>query len=314
MKTKSLCFAALVVSLSAFAAGPEAMVVVTRKSGVALPRAMAAASEASAVLQRNSVPVKGEVSDATSCKTKKPCLVELGRKAGVSTMVLVELGSAVDSGLLRVEAISVEEDGRRLALSEAEGPLEALVSTVEQQLTATMAPALLKAMGLPVKAAVVAQKPVEPVVVKPVEPVVKPVEPTPVAVVKPVEKAPEAAGSFWSTPRAVGAVVGGAGAATLIASAVFGATALGENAKALAACPAGQPCNKPEAYTAWANASGAQNTGLLLAGIGGAALLAGGAVFLLNPGASSSSEPKAEAAITLMPTTGGAFASISGRF
>ena len=59
MKTWHAMVAVTLFSLQANAEGPQTLVALTRKSGVALARATQVAGEVSAVLQKSGVPVKG---------------------------------------------------------------------------------------------------------------------------------------------------------------------------------------------------------------------------------------------------------------
>src|SRR5438105_1017228 len=114
----------LAVSLQLGAAElrPEAWVVVTRRSGVAKPQALDFARAVSTTLAERGVPTPTPVDDATSCAAKVPCLMDLAQKKGVSVLVAVEAGSALDDVVLHVEALSVDEFGKKLATFDFTGP------------------------------------------------------------------------------------------------------------------------------------------------------------------------------------------------
>jgi len=295
--------------LMMMSATPTADVVLSRRSGVALPRAQELAANVAEVLKR-SVTVGGPT-DASACKGKRACLLEGARKRGVSVVVTVEVGAALSEGSLRVEALSVDEDGRSLALVESDGKVESLVESARAGLETRLVPALRAALGLTPKEA-----PPPPPIVESPPPVVTPpavtvTEPPPVAIPPAVTTTPEAPASGWSGTKIAGVVLGGVGVLGLGLGAGFGIMTLGNASELNRRCPAGSPCTDPQAYASWQQASQSQTIAGLGAGIGGAALI-GGIVLFLASGSSAATPP----AVTVSggPTAGGGMAEVRVRF
>lgn len=294
----------------------DVWVVVTSRSGVPAPRALETARAISAALVKANVPSVTPVDDLSSCKSKKPCLVAKGKAKGVPAMVLVEVGVVLGDGVGQVEAISVEEFGKKIGGAQAEGPVDALSGLLVDKTSALVEP-LKELLGLKAVPAVV--KPVEPpnpvAVVKPVEPpppappvVVAEVLPPPPMpaneVVAPVEPSQPA---FLTLPRIIGMAAAGVGLIGVVLGSVF----LGEAASASraidAACGATRdPCSSLTANQAYARGYQAQGVGLPLLIGGGAVAIAGAVLFLLNPQPAAPSTP----AVSFMLLPGGAGASV----
>lgn len=296
---------AVLVSVQAAAPG-ETWVVLTRRSGVVAPRALEVAKAVSSQLTASGIPSTLAVEDLTKCNGKKPCLVELGRKKKVPAMVFVEVGTVLDEAFARAEAVSVEEDGKRLGVAEVEGVLEALGESIKARTTISLVPPLRGLLGVAAPAPIVKET---AAVAKP-EPVVEappPLpEPEPVVVTKPAE--PEGK-PFFTGGRIAGLIIAGAGVGTLIASGVFGGSAAGGAGEQARLCPAGQQCSNPAAFKAYNDAAAAQNTSVVLLGVGVGLAAAGVVVMLLPTGTDSPS-----AAVTMVPVQGGMAASLSGSF
>ncbi len=296
----------LAVLVSVQAAAPtETWVVLTRRSGVVAPRAMDAAKAVSSQLNASGIPSTLAVEDLTKCNGKKPCLIELGRKKKVPAMVFVEVGTVLDEAFARAEAVSVEEDGKRLGVAEVEGVLETLGDSLKARTALSLVPPLRALLGLTAPRLANEAPPVaktEPVVEAP-----PPLpEPEPVLVTQPA--APEGK-PFFTGGRIAGLIIAGAGAGTLIASGVFGGSAAGAASQQAKLCPSGQPCTDPAAFKAYNDAAAAQNTSIVLLGVGVGLAAVGVVVMLLPPGADAPS-----AAVTMVPVQGGMAASLSGSF
>lgn len=283
-------------------ATPQAWVVLSRRTGVTAPKAMATAAEIASSLK--GVPLPIALQDLTTCKAKKVCLLDAARKKSAAVLITVEVGAVLDDGTLRVEALSVDEDGRSLGVVDADGPVAGLVGKAAPKLAGDFSTSLRNALGLVPPPE---PKPIPPaplVDAKPVEkPAEKPVEPKPI-VTPPVEVEKPAEAPFLTGGRLAGLVIGGAGAVALIVGGVFGLQASSAAAKAKMLCPDGMQCTNPEAFTAYKQAADAQNLGVGLSIGGAAALAAGVVVFLINPGGSSSSTAM------IVPVPGGAVGTV----
>lgn len=297
MLSLALC---AVVSTS-HAATPQAWVVLSRRTGITSPKAMAAATDVASKLK--GVPMAAAVEDLTTCKAKRVCLVEAARKKQAAVLVTVEVGAVLDDATLRVEGLSIDEDGKSLGVVEADGALAALVTKAEPKLSGEFSTTLRNTLGLtPPPQPKVEPPPVVPMVTalppetKPeVAPVVTPVV---VAEAKP----------FFTPGRIAGVAVAGAGAGGLIVGGVFGAQASAGAAKVKMLCPDAQ-CTNPEAFTTYNQAAQSQNLGVALSVAGGVALVAGAVVFLINPGGDA---PAASAVV--VPVQGGVMSSFSMSF
>lgn len=298
----------------------DVWVVVTSRSGVPAPRALETARAISAALVKANVPSATPVEDLSSCKAKKPCLVAKGKTKGVPAMVLVEVGVVLGDGVAQLEAISVEEFGKKIAGAQVEGPGDALSGLLVEKTSSVLVEPLKELLGLKSAPAVVTVlEPVEPP--KPVE-VVKPVEPPPPAppvvvaevlppppmpaneVVAPVEPSKPA---FLTLPRIIGMAAAGVGLIGVVLGSVF----LGEAASASRAIDAAcggtrDPCSSLTANQAYARGYQAQGVGLPMLIGGGAVAIAGAVLFLLNPQPAAPSTP----AVSFMLIPGGAGASV----
>lgn len=280
---------------SSMTAAPQAWVVLSRRTGVSGPKAVATATEVASSLK--GVPLPIALEDVTTCKAKKVCLLDAARKKQAAVLITVEVGAVLEDGTLRVEALSVDEDGKSLGVVDADGPVAGLVAKASPKLGGDFSMTLRNALGL--------VPPPEP---KPVPPAplvdAKPVEPPPVTVAAaPVEVGKTAEPSFFTGGRIAGLVVGGAGAVALIVGGVFGLQASASAAQVKMLCPDGAQCTNPEAFARYKQAADAQNLGVALSVGGAAALAAGAVVFFLNPGGSTTA--------MIVPTPTGAMGSVT---
>lgn len=301
-----LSLALCAVVSTTHAATPQAWVVLSRRAGITSPKAMATATEVASKLK--GVPMAAAVEDLTSCKAKRVCLVEAARKKQAAVLVAVEVGSVLDEATLRIEGLSIDEDGKSLGVVEADGALATLVAKAEPKLAGDFATTLRTTLGLtPPPQPKAEPPPVVPMVtVPPPEPKKQPevtpppVETTPVVVAE--------AKPFFTPGRIAGVAVAGAGAAALVVGGVFGAQASAGAAKVKMLCPDAQ-CTNPEAFTTYNQAAQSQNLGVALSVAGGVALAAGAVVFLINPGGEA---PAASAVV--VPVQGGVVSSFSMSF
>lgn len=287
----------VLVLAAALQAAPvnDAWVVISQRSGVPAPRALELAQEVSSALSKAGVPSTIAPIDLSECKKKKPCLVEKGRTKGVTAMVLIEVGSVLGDGFGSVEAISVEEFGKRLATASAEGPDASLKSALAAKATATLVKPLKDLFGLK-------DKPVEPV--KPPEPpkvvVTEPPPPAPPVVsaevlppppapplelAKPAEPATPST-PFFSTARIIGVSAIGVGVVAGALGGVFLADTAAASKEIDASCAGGRAgCSSLAANRAYARGYQSQGTALPLLIAGGVAAIAGLVVVIVNPGA-----------------------------
>lgn len=300
MLSLALC---AVVSTS-HAATPQAWVVLSRRSGITSPKAMATATEVASKLK--GVPMAAAVEDLTTCKAKRVCLVEAARKKHAAVLVTVEVGAVLDEATLRVEGLSIDEDGKSLGVVEADGAMATLVTKAEPKLSGDFSTTLRSTLGLtPPPQPKVEPPPVVPMVTAP------PPEPKKPEVIPPPVETPVVvaeAKPFFTPGRIAGVAVAGAGAAALVVGGVFGAQASAGAAKVKMLCPDAQ-CTNPEAFTTYNQAAQSQNLGVAFSVAGGVALAAGAVVFLINPGGEA---PAASAVV--VPVQGGVMSSFSMSF
>lgn len=295
-----LSLALCAVVATSHAATPQAWVVLSRRTGITSPKALAAATDVASKLK--GVPLVAAVEDLTTCKAKRVCLVEAARKKQAAVLVTVEVGAVLDDATLRIEGLSIDEDGKSLGVVDADGALASLVTKAEPKLSGEFSTTLRNTLGLtPPPQPKVEPPPVVPMVTAP------PADPKPTpAVVTPVVVAE--AKPFFTPGRIAGVAVAGAGAAALVVGGVFGAQASAGAAKVKMLCPDAQ-CTNPEAFATYNQAAQSQNLGVALSVAGGVALAAGAVVFLINPGGEA---PAASAIV--VPVQGGVMSSFSMSF
>lgn len=302
---------ALSLQLGAAEARPEAWVVVTRRSGVARPAALDLARTLSATLTERGVPNPTPADDAGSCNAKVPCLVELAQKKGVSVLVTVEAGSALDDVVLHCEALSVEEFGKKVSTFDFTGPANGFASNLKDKIEEFFAPAVRAVLGVatPVVKAPEPKPTPKPEARPEPKPAVVAEAPKPVEPPKPPDVTqPAPATQGMSSLKYAGIVTMGVGAAALITSGVLGILALSANGQRLALCPAGMPCTDPMAYQLYASAGGRQNAGIGLLVAGAVVAAAGAVLFFVDFGGSSS------ATVTPAASSDGMSLVLSGRF
>ncbi len=292
---------ALVCAAQLGAAPPANVgVVLTRREGVTKSQAQVVVQATVDTLKEGGLSVAPPM-DAGSCGTKRTCLVGLARRQQLEILVVLEVANVLDEGVLRAEAVSVDEDGKRVALVEYEGAL-GKAAPLRSALTKLVAPAHAtlnagKAAPVPTAPAVVVAPPTPAPAVDPAPAVVTPT-PTPApagqpvgepaAAQQPVAMAP-AASNVSAAPTAasgsasllVGVALLIAGGAGVAGSAVFGGLALAETGKVDALCPVRNRCsNLATANTFFDNAERWQTIGLVSM-IAGGALAATGLVLIL---------------------------------
>ncbi len=297
----------------------EAWVVVSQRSSVAKGTALDLARSFSKALADAGIPTPTPPEDLTSCGSKVPCLVKAAREKGVGVLVTLEVGSALDDLVVRVAAISVDEDGKVVQRSEVEGAPSAAAQALKDNVVPLFGPAVRTLLALPDPNA----KPAEP---EP-KPEPKP-EPRPERVVtapKP-EARPEVATEEKGAPvtRWVGVGAAAVGVVVAVVGVGLSVAARGSLSQRDMLCPPGAQCNDPKAYDYDASFRSGALTGGVLIGVGAAVAVGGLAVFLLSMmsgGAAAerpgSAEPGGDnPGITLAPALGPSYAGVSlrGRF
>ncbi len=317
----------LAVSLQLGAAEirPEAWVVVTRRSGVAKPQALELARTLASALNERGVPTPTPVDDATNCAAKVPCLVDLAQKKGAAVLIAVEAGSALDDVVLHVEALSVEEFGKKLATFDFTGPANDFKTGLKEKVEEFFAPAVRNVLGLGTPVAEAKKPPPEekkpeaaPVTPPPPADEKKP-EPAPAAVAEATAPAPE--GSSGMTPLKIVGIAGmGAGAVLLITSGVLGIQTMSLTSQRRQLCPDGMQCADPKAFDLYQSAGGLQNAGVVLMATGLVLAAAGAVLFFLDIGGGSDrvdpGGPGENPGLSLAPSVSpdGAGMTLLGRF
>ncbi len=105
---------AALISLALAAPPGNVAVVVARQDGVSQSLAKAHATATAQALSARGLSVSQPDVDALACAAKRPCLVGLLRGQRIPVLVIVELAGVLDEVDVFIEALSVEEDGRRL--------------------------------------------------------------------------------------------------------------------------------------------------------------------------------------------------------
>lgn len=308
---------AVVALVSVQSAAPNVWVVLSRRSGVAPTKAMEVTKVVSSQLGNSGLSTLS-AEDLSKCNGKKPCLLEQGRKNKVAAMVLVEVGTVLEDAFARAEAVSVEEDGKRVALAEVEGSLDGLNEAMRAKTKTSLALPLRQLLG--VETPMPDDENTPPVATGPKmkpepEPTPEPVAETPPPMPSAtVATEPEPAKPFFTGGRIAGVVIAGVGVGVLIASAVAGGVAASNVSQQTSLCPNGMQCSNPAAFTAYNNAASAQNTSVALLGVGLGVVAAGVVVMLVSGGSSSSAPAQESASLSISPMPGGMAATISGSF
>jgi hypothetical protein len=299
------------------AAPPSAFVVLSKRSGVATPRALEVATAVQKSLAAGSVPL-GKVEDGSKCNGKRACLIALGRRTHAVSLVLVEVGAVLDEAVARVEAISVEEDGRSLGVVKHEGPLRTLAEDLATKVSGALLQPLRELHGLKDPEPLVAP-PVVTVEAPPPLPLPEPSAPGPVpvpAVEKPIVITPAVASAapakpFFTGPRIAALAIGAAGVGTLFGALIEGLRSGGYARQRDAACADVVPCT--DRYGV-ANANASARTGqaaLILSIIGSGLLVTAGVVFIVD---FAVGQKKATATVLLAPVPGGAVLGWAAQF
>lgn len=306
----------LTVLLSVQAAAPaETWVVLARTSGVTTTRSLELARAVAAQLNEDGVPSHTAVEDLSTCASKKPCLVDFGRKQKVQAMVLLEVGTVLDDAFVRAEAISVEADGKSMGVTDAESEFSGLEAALKLKISTVLVARLKKALGLgapPPPVAAVAPSPVVDVPkAAPTSAVLTPVD-------QPKRSPPEVvtapagpAQPFFTPRRIVGVALVGLGAVALAFSTVMWVQTRNRVSEQASLCPSSPVMTCPrydEALVAHSVAVSAQNLALASLGVGGA-LAIGGSVLLALP-----TSPASPTRVSFTPLPGGGAAVLSGSF
>ncbi|MCA2977462.1 MAG: hypothetical protein INH41_30120 [Myxococcaceae bacterium] len=122
----SLVFSALVTTALA---APDIGLALTKRSGVSKPVGVARAR-----LVGSKLNLDGEPEDFTECQSRLPCVLKAARAKKWAALVTVETANVLSEGIIAVRLISVDEDGRQLAVGEARGPEESLDRNLDQGL------------------------------------------------------------------------------------------------------------------------------------------------------------------------------------
>ncbi len=271
------------VTLGAADVKNEAWVVVTKRSGVAKPAALEMAKTVSETLSAKGVPNPTDVADLTSCNAKLICLVEAAMKKKVSVLITIETASVLDDVVIHSEALSIEEDGKKISTLDYEGPARQFSADAAKRVDDTFVPAIRATLGI-AAAPIVRDAPPPKVVVETPAP-----EPKPAPVVTPAPPASVASSSSQGLGGAqiAGLAIAGAGVISLGVGIGMGVKALGAVGTQKQLCPPGQPCTNPAAYNSFNEARSAQSTGVIFAVVGGVLVAGGATLFLLNMGSSS---------------------------
>jgi hypothetical protein len=263
--------AATALVLAAAENRPEAMVVISKRSGLARGPALELARAFAESLKTANVPVPAPVEEL-SCNGKVPCLVDAARKKGFAVLVAIELGSALGDVVLHSEALSIDEDGKKIATWDEEGPQATVVSKLTG-LAADFAPAIRKALGLGTPAAAVASA--EP---PPIPPPAPPPEPARVTGVEKTQAPPPPPG--WGNSKKAGLSMIGVGAVGLITSGVLGGLTLSTVSQRDQLCPG--VCTNPRAFALDASARTTQLAGIVTAIGSGLVAVAGTVLFVVH--------------------------------
>jgi hypothetical protein len=256
----------------------EAWVVVTKRSGVAKPAALEMAKTVSATLVAKGIPNPTEPADLSSCNAKLLCLIEAAMKQKISVLITIETASVLDDVVIHTEALSVEEDGRKIGAFDYEGPVRQFSADAVKAVDDSFAPAIRSALGI-AAAPIAKDVKVSDAIIAAPPPEAK-AEPEPVAPAPPPAVVAEAPSPGVSTQKVIGWVAAGAGVVSLGVAVGLGVKAMGAAGQQKQLCPAGQPCTNPAAFARFDEARSAQSTAVVFAVVGGV-LAAGGATLLL---------------------------------
>ncbi len=269
------------VVLSAADVKSEAWVVVSKRSGIARPAALQMAGTVSQTLSGKGVPNATDPADLTACKAKLLCLVEAAMKKKVAVLITIETASVLDEVVIHAEALSVEEDGKRISAFDFEGPLAQFSKDAAKQVDDTFVLEIRTTLGISAAPIVVEPAPAEEIIAEPLP------TPEPSAAIAPPTAMSQTPSKSLGTQQLIGIAVAGAGIVSIGIGAGMGIKALGAAAQQKQLCPVGEPCTNPDAYARFDEARTAQSTGIVFTVIG-AVLVSGGATLgMLDVGGGS---------------------------
>ncbi len=258
---------------------PTAWVALARRQGIAATTANERLAELEAQLAAARVPLAA-AGDVTSCQRKLACIVKAARARGAQWVVIVEVARVLEQEIVKLDVVSVEEDGRRLASAIYDGPAAQAREGMAEQVKAKVLPALAPlipaapppAAPPPAPAPAPEEKP-DPVVIAPATPAPQPV-PAPVIVTEPPP--PPKHGFDLRVPGFIAAALGVGGLGTAVA---LGVLTLQQSSVYSERCGMLAQCNDTAALRAYDRAATFQDAGLAAA-VTGAALLAAGLVLI----------------------------------
>jgi hypothetical protein len=197
------------------ASAPAPWVVLTRRQGVAQPSAAAQLAAVRGVLVEGGVATP-PVGDLTKCQRKLPCLISEAKAKGASVLIAVESARVVDEAVVKVDLLSIDEDGRKVESVVAQGPNATILDVLSTQTRTVMLPAVKRALGLTEVPPVVVAPPPAPL---PIVVTTPPPPPPPVSVVEPAPT-PATSSTFvrW-VPGLVGVAAAGAGVGVFLSAA-----------------------------------------------------------------------------------------------
>lgn len=271
-------------------AAPPTWVVLAKKSGLTAQAALGDVAVVREALDFAGLGTSLAAADLTRCQKKLPCLLKAARKEQVRYLALVDAARVIDQAVVKVELLSVDEDGKKLEGFLLEAPVASTAPQLRGKTSETLVPVLRQALG------VVAPTPVEPPPPPPPAPVAiatPPPAPPPAQVQAPAEP-PRASGL-----RIVSYVVGGVGLAAAGVGAFFGVQTLSAAQDRDRLCPPADQCDDPRAFSLDAQARQQQLLGFVVGGAGAALVATSLVLFLV----SSPAEPPVRAAF--MPTRDG---------
>src|SRR4051794_23435504 len=127
---------------------PEAWVVVTKRSGIAKPASMEMAKTIAETLTAKGVPNATEPADLTSCNGRLTCLMEAAAKNKIAVLISVQVASVLEDVVIHAEALSVEEDARKVSTYDYEGPLRQFSADAVQKFDDNFVPAIRSTLGI----------------------------------------------------------------------------------------------------------------------------------------------------------------------
>jgi hypothetical protein len=206
----------LLVAFALTVPSADVTVIESRRSGVTKKASHGVVELVTSELVKGGVNAQASLEAEPVCQGKKPCVLALGRKLKSAIVVTVEVLTVLDDSTVRIEALSIEEDGRRIGVADYSGALSntQAIAVRVRNLIPLMGEVVTLKKADPVKVEPV--KVVTPDVPKKMEPVVlaPDIKVTPelvkVEVAKPVEKTR----TLTWVAAGLAVVAGGTGAVT----------------------------------------------------------------------------------------------------